>query len=374
MEHKEKQMENIEETNLRKAVVLLCTHESKYGTSVYASVHPDQESALAHVPEVEWKCDFKEGIAGEYFDYEIEEQVIDISKLEPVQKIEQEKATESLTMEDSLSKAAELVDEMLSQEGGSTLLHLANIYHMLTECDLEREERLQLTNRIHEIAGMSGVPVLSAERVDAVRFMLEHGISPNMSPEFTSISAEQAKELLLSCDIEVFADLVDAVAVDSQEYYGPEQEFFCEEMIQRVNEAIEGIAGRKLPSEYLDEAIEFFNNELHHNDLEDGETLGYRVPHKKYHIFGYKEDIKGCDHLNIEPNRVIDGACEPCGDVITVECGKMDEVKFAIKSCFELFDRLDGKKSLDEKLNAVKSKQVKENGKHMKKNEKEMGL
>ena len=256
MDHKEKQMENMEETNLRKAVVLTCTHESKYGTSVYASVHPDQESALAHVPEVEWKCDFEEGVAGEYFDYEIEEQVIDISKLKPVQKIEQEKATASLDVDDSLSKAAELVDEMLSQEGGSTLLHLANIYHMLAECDLEREERLQLTKRIHEIPGMSDFPVLPADRADAVRFMLEYGISPNMSPEFTSITPEQAKELLLSCDIKIFADLVDTVAVDSQEYYGQEHGFLCDEMIQRVNEAIEGIQeGGIEKAETLDEKV-----------------------------------------------------------------------------------------------------------------------
>jgi len=255
MDGKKQSFEMGEDNNLYQVTLLTCTHETKYGIDTYVSIHADQELALAHVPEVKEGCEFEED-AGEYFDYEIEEQVIDISKLKPVQKIEQEKATESLTMEDSLSKAAELVDEMLSQEGGSTLLHLANIYQMLTECDLEREERLQLTNRIHEITGMSDVPVLSTERADAVRFMLENGISPNMSPEFTSISAEQAKELLLSCDIEVFSDLVDAVAVDSQEYYGPEQEFFCEEMIQRVNKAIEGIQeGGIEKAETLDEKV-----------------------------------------------------------------------------------------------------------------------
>ena len=129
-------------------------------------------------------------------------------------------------MHEKVRKAAALVDNILSQQGGSDLLFIANIYYQMTQCELDpilnEQELLSLTERLVECARGSTVPILTAERCDAVRFMLEYGISSNMSPELDPLSADQAKEFLLSCDRDVFIDLVDVVAVDAQSYYAPD--------------------------------------------------------------------------------------------------------------------------------------------------------
>lgn len=144
-------------------------------------------------------------------------------------------------MDNQTLKAAELVDNVLAQPNGDDLLYHASIYYQLvvdSDQELTNDELLQLTERIVEASGTSTVPVLTAERVAAVRFMLEYGISPNMSPQLTSISAEQAKTFLLTCDPEVFVDLVDTVAVDSHEYYAPETGSMSAVLFEKINKAI----------------------------------------------------------------------------------------------------------------------------------------
>lgn len=144
-------------------------------------------------------------------------------------------------MDNQTLKAVELVDNVLAQPNGADLLYHASIYYQLvvdSDQELTNDELLQLTERIVEASGTSTVPVLTAERVAAVRFMLENGISPNMSPELTSITAEQAKSFLLSCNPDVFTDLVDTVAVDSQEYYAPEPGSMSVALFEKINKAI----------------------------------------------------------------------------------------------------------------------------------------
>lgn len=146
-------------------------------------------------------------------------------------------------MDKKIAKAAQLIEDILSRPGGNELLDLGNIYRSLTLCSAElvnpltSEELVKLTERIYETRYLSGTPVMMDERVDAVRFMLEYGISPNRSPEFSSLSADKTRELLSSCDMEVFVDLVDAVAVDGYEYYG--RDFYLDaEAMDRLETAI----------------------------------------------------------------------------------------------------------------------------------------
>lgn len=147
-------------------------------------------------------------------------------------------------MDKNIEKAVQLANDILSQPEGSNLMYIASIYYSLS-VDLDEEltddELITLTDRICEASGASTIPLLTAERVDAVRFMLEYGISPNRSPEFTKIDAAQAKKLLLTCDMEIFIDLVDAVAVDGHDYYSPDLDVLNKDLCEKINEAIDRV-------------------------------------------------------------------------------------------------------------------------------------
>lgn len=142
-----------------------------------------------------------------------------------------------------IKKAAAFVDNVLAQRGGSDLMYIGGIYYALTQVELEnelsQEELLKLTERVAEACGASTVPLLTAERCDAVRYMLEYGVSGNMSPELYEMSPERAREVLLNCDMDIFTDLVDSVAVDAHDYYAPDNNFMKEEDFSRVNTVLE---------------------------------------------------------------------------------------------------------------------------------------
>ena len=142
-----------------------------------------------------------------------------------------------------IAEAIQLVNEIIAKPGGVELFHLADIYFGVSQSESEEpltnEETLELTTRIDYTASVSTVPLLTAERVDAVRFMLEYGITPNRSPEFTSATASEAKQLLLECELDVFADLVDAVALDGHSYYAPDGYYPNEQTCNRINAEIE---------------------------------------------------------------------------------------------------------------------------------------
>ena len=146
-------------------------------------------------------------------------------------------------MKDTLSRAYDLVNEVVSQPNGEDVLYAATILHSLRRCEadipLSREEMLTLADRLVNAAGMSTIPLLTAERADAVRYLLEYGITENMSPEFTALPAQETRTFLLSCDMEIFINLVDAVAVDSQAYYAPDYGAIDAPLFSRVNDAIQ---------------------------------------------------------------------------------------------------------------------------------------
>lgn len=169
-------------------------------------------------------------------------------------------------MNKKLEMAIKLVDDILSRPNGSDLMYIGNIYYSLSCCELEdpltKEELIGLTDRICEASGSSCVPLLTAERVDAVRFMLEYGISGNRSPQFTSINADQARKLLLSCDQEVFTDLVDAIAVDGHDYYNPDFDILNPDFCGRINAAIRETVNVPLLEEVVRAAEQTRESEL----------------------------------------------------------------------------------------------------------------
>ena len=129
----------------------------------------------------------------------------------------------------SLPTQAEcLLNEFLAYPNGHELFYIATIINQFEqeEVPLNKEEMYAVTQRIIDLANVSAVPLLTAERVDAVCTLLNNGMRSTRSPEFPEASPEQMKEILLNCDIDIFEDIVEAVALDNQAFYGPDNEYF----------------------------------------------------------------------------------------------------------------------------------------------------
>lgn len=157
---------------------------------------------------------------------------------------EQVKGIDEYSVDRKFKQALSLVDEVYDKEEGKEVLSIANIVHMLKQENiLSNEEILSLTQRLYEASYTSAAPLLTAERVDAVRYLLEYGINKNRFDEFPSVSPEQVKEFMLSCDIEIFIDLVETVAVDNQSFYAPD--FISDEREKQVSDALLTYVSRK---------------------------------------------------------------------------------------------------------------------------------
>lgn len=85
------------EPQYKQAVLLTCVHEHSYGFDLDASVHANDDDALAHVDSVKEQFEYEEGTAGESFDADIQTVIIDITKLKDVPNLDlQTKRTDSL--------------------------------------------------------------------------------------------------------------------------------------------------------------------------------------------------------------------------------------------------------------------------------------
>lgn len=62
---------------------------------------------------------------------------------------------------------------------------------------------------------------------------------------------------------------------------------------------------------------------------ENGDSIGYDLPDGKHHLFIYVDDSCGTDTVVIEPNLIVNGGHEPCGD--TGCCSMEDVVKFVVE-------------------------------------------
>ena len=70
---------------LKPVVILTCIHQTRYGDSLYPSVHPTVEAALAHVEKVKDDCNFEPEL-DESFNYDIDLQVLDLRTMVSQQK------------------------------------------------------------------------------------------------------------------------------------------------------------------------------------------------------------------------------------------------------------------------------------------------
>lgn len=71
--------------HLKPIVILTCVHQTTYGDCLYTSVHPTTEAALAHVEQVKNDCSFEPEL-DEYFNYDIDLQVLDLHTMTSRQK------------------------------------------------------------------------------------------------------------------------------------------------------------------------------------------------------------------------------------------------------------------------------------------------
>ena len=139
-------------------------------------------------------------------------------------------------------KAAFMVDDLLSERDGEDLFYIANVYYSLSfhdsEEDISREELLKLTEKIVDASYLSSVPLLTAERVDAVNAMLEFGITAKHSQVLPELTPEQAKKVLLNCELEEFCTIVDQLAVDNHHFYEPDKDDITDADIDKVEKAV----------------------------------------------------------------------------------------------------------------------------------------
>ncbi len=145
-----------------------------------------------------------------------------------------------------IEQAMTVLDQIMNQPNGNELFYIANILYMLQqdETPLDREEQLAMARRMLDVSNFSVVPLLTAERVDAVCTLLNNGITNRRSPEFPEATPEQMKKLLFMCDIDVFAEIIETVAVDNQKFYGPDNEYseYAIEQREKAINAIQNVA------------------------------------------------------------------------------------------------------------------------------------
>ncbi len=154
---------------------------------------------------------------------------------------------ERARVSEQTKRAVDMFDDICSQPGGKEVFGIANIVWSLRDnCAdvLTQDEILRFTERLHEASTMSVSPLLQAERVDAVCTLLTSGVTGTRSPELPQATPEQIKEVLLTCDMDTFIDLVDVAALDNQQYYAMD----CNGVygdLERVEDAIQKVVARK---------------------------------------------------------------------------------------------------------------------------------
>ena len=85
-------------------------------------------------------------------------------------------------------------------------------------------------------------PLLHEEYLDAIRYLLEFGISENQSPDLPSLGSADTLQLLLTADDLVFASFVETVAINSREFYNTS---VLQEDIDVVAPVIEAMRDKK---------------------------------------------------------------------------------------------------------------------------------
>lgn len=69
-----------------KVRIIECTHESKHGVDTYTRIVKKEDNIEDIIEEIKSECDYDENGYNEYFDYEINEEVINTDDFEEVEE------------------------------------------------------------------------------------------------------------------------------------------------------------------------------------------------------------------------------------------------------------------------------------------------
>ena len=126
-----------------------------------------------------------------------------------------------------VEQASLLVDSVLDRPNGEEIFQLAKIIYDLRDVAPEGDLEL-LAQKTYDASLNSAVPLLTGERVDAVRCLLEYGVNANRVSGLPEATAEQMTEVLCNCDLDTFTEIVDSVALDNQEFYAADYDYSIE--------------------------------------------------------------------------------------------------------------------------------------------------
>lgn len=136
--------------------------------------------------------------------------------------------TEELSLDRARFKAvASRMEELESMQKISPVdFQLAyDMLYLKGELDLEppltNGELYTLASRAREMDVSSSCCYLHAERVEAVRVLMEFGTeAPRRIEGVPAMDADKMRSFLQSCDMKVFATLIDCVAEENERFYG----------------------------------------------------------------------------------------------------------------------------------------------------------
>lgn len=98
----------------------------------------------------------------------------------------------------------------------------------------------------------------------------------------------------------------------------------------------------KTKSDILKEILSLVKTELNEIGPENG--IGYTMPDGNYHIFIYVDNADEEIYV-IEPNKVVDGACEPIGENYLATYNDFAELIIGCEWCMEQFERDIGREN-----------------------------
>jgi len=129
----------------------------------------------------------------------------------------------------------------------SNYLIAENMEYLFREVgvDFTESELFNLAVKVQEAAYASTEPLLHQERLDAVRCLLEYGISEKRFGFLPTLTAEQTKDFLLTAERSVLATLIDIVGADNREYYNADnaysisQQEYGENLVKALKQAVQ---------------------------------------------------------------------------------------------------------------------------------------
>lgn len=108
---------------------------------------------------------------------------------------------------------------------------------------LSDDELYALATKLYDANAIIDTPVLHEELLDSLRYMLEYGLTESLP----KLSEDDTRKLLLSADVETFAQLVVIGAVDNQHFYKEAEDQLHYADLSQIEKAIESIKNTKPP-------------------------------------------------------------------------------------------------------------------------------